>query len=65
MVCLENEFFEYSCHRQRMAPTIIERCLRQAQALDRESAKHLQRLTISDTRSEGMAALVESCVAPS
>jgi hypothetical protein len=35
-----------------MAPAIIERCSQQAQALDRESAKHLLRLTVSDMCAE-------------
>jgi enoyl-CoA hydratase/carnithine racemase len=42
----------------------IERCSRQAQALDRESTGHLLRLTIDDTRAEDMAALVESSARP-
>jgi hypothetical protein len=47
-----------------MAPAIIERCSQQAQAPDRESAQHLLRLTISDTRAEDMVALIESCAGP-
>jgi enoyl-CoA hydratase/carnithine racemase len=45
-------------------PAAIERCLRQAQALDRESTAHLLRLTMIDTRAEDMAALVESSARP-
>lgn len=45
-------------------PAAIERCSRQAQALDRESTEHLLRLTINDTRSQDMAALIESCARP-
>jgi hypothetical protein len=43
---------------------VIERCSRQAQALDQESTAHLLRLTMSDTRAEDMAALVESSARP-
>lgn len=44
-------------------PTIKHFGLR-AQALDWESHKHLMHLTVSDTRSEDMAALVESSTRP-
>jgi enoyl-CoA hydratase/carnithine racemase len=45
-------------------PEIIERNLRRAHALDRESMRHLLRLTIPDTRAEDLAALVESAARP-
>jgi enoyl-CoA hydratase/carnithine racemase len=45
-------------------PDVIERVSRQAHALDWESMRHLLSLTLSDTRAEDMAALVETSARP-